>query len=144
MRLLFLLGGTWQPPFTFDVQANAATSASIDHRLRELVSSLSPVKVPSRERTEHLAFLVRWYFSSWRDGAWIAFDANYYSGGRTTVNGVEQNDELGNSRLGLTFSYPWDRQHSIKLYWSEGISVRYGEDFTVVGAAWQYRWGGGL
>ena len=85
----------------------------------------------------HLIYLLR-------GGAWIAFDANYYSGGRSTVNGVQQNDELGNSRLGLTFSYPWDRQHSVKLYWSEGISVRYGEDFTVVGAAWQYRWGGGL
>lgn len=85
----------------------------------------------------HLIYLLR-------AGAWIAFDANYYSGGRTTVNGVQQNDELGNSRLGLTFSYPWDRQHSIKLYVSEGISVRYGEDFNVVGLAWQYRWGGGL
>ncbi|HET9734760.1 MAG TPA: transporter [Burkholderiales bacterium] len=79
-----------------------------------------------------------------RGGSWIALDANYYSGGRTTVDGVEQNDELGNSRLGLTYSHPWDRQHSLKLYVSEGISVRYGSDFTIVGLAWQYRWGGGL
>lgn len=85
----------------------------------------------------HLIYLLR-------GGAWVAFDANYYSGGRTTLNGIRQNDELGNSRLGLTFSYPWDRQHSIKLYVSEGVSVRYGEDFTTVGLAWQYRWGGGL
>ena len=85
----------------------------------------------------HLIYLLR-------GGAWIALDANYYSGGRTTVNGVGQNDELGNSRLGLTYSYPWDRQNSLKLYVSEGISVRYGEDFSVVGLAWQYRWGGGL
>lgn len=77
-------------------------------------------------------------------GRWLAFDANYYSGGRTTVNGVRQNDELGNSRLGLTYSHPWDRRNSMKLYVSEGISVRYGEDFSVVGLAWQYRWGGGL
>jgi hypothetical protein len=79
-----------------------------------------------------------------RDNSWIAIDATYYSGGRSTVDGVAQNDELGNSRLGLTYSYPWDRQHSLKLYVSEGISVRYGEDFSVVGLAWQYRWGGGL
>jgi hypothetical protein len=85
----------------------------------------------------HLIYLLR-------AGAWIAFGANYYAGGRTTVNGVRQNDELGNSRLGLTFSYPWDRRHSVKLYVSEGVSVRYGEDFNVVGLAWQYRWGGGL
>ena len=77
-------------------------------------------------------------------GRWLAFDANYYSGGRTTLNGVRQNDELDNSRLGLTYSHPWDRQHSIKLYVSDGVSVRYGEDFTIAGLAWQYRWGGGL
>ena len=85
----------------------------------------------------HLIYLLR-------GGAWVALDANYYSGGRTTVNGVEQNDELGNSRVGLTFSYPWNRQHSIKLYVSEGVSVRFGEDFTTAGFAWQYRWIGGL
>lgn len=78
-----------------------------------------------------------------RGGSWIALDANYYSGGRTTVEHVAQNDELSNSRLGLTYSYPWNRQHSLKLYASEGISVRYGEDFSIVGLAWQYRWGGG-
>ena len=74
----------------------------------------------------------------------MSYNLLNYSGGRTTLNGVQQNDELGNSRLGLTFSYPWDRQHSIKLYVSEGVSVRFGEDFTTAGFAWQYRWIGGL
>jgi hypothetical protein len=26
-----------------------------------------------RERQEHVALLARWYYSSWRDGQWIAF-----------------------------------------------------------------------
>jgi hypothetical protein len=78
------------------------------------------------------------------NGVWVAANANYYYGGRTTVNGVPQNDELGNSRLGITLALPWDRQHSIKFYVSEGISVRAGSDFKTVGLAWQYRWGGGL
>jgi hypothetical protein len=77
-------------------------------------------------------------------GAWLALNANYYSGGRTTVNGVPQNDELGNSRLGATLALPWDRQHSIKFYASKGVSVRFGDDFNIYGVAWQYRWGGGL
>ena len=78
------------------------------------------------------------------NGVWLAANANYYYGGRTTVNGVQQNDELGNSRFGLTLALPWDRQHSIKFYVSEGISVRAGSDFKTAGLAWQYRWGGGL
>jgi hypothetical protein len=79
-----------------------------------------------------------------KGGAWLALNANYYTGGRTTVNGVAQNDELGNSRLGLTYAYPWDRLHSIKVYASSGVSVRFGDNFNIFGLAWQYRWGGGL
>ena len=79
-----------------------------------------------------------------KGGAWLALNANYYTGGRTTVNGVAQNDELGNSRLGLTYAYPWDRLHSIKVYASSGVAVRFGDNFNIFGLAWQYRWGGGL
>ena len=77
-------------------------------------------------------------------GSWLALNANYYTGGRTTVNGVQQNDELSNSRLGATFAWPLDRHHSIKLHASDGVSVRTGDDFTTLGVAWQYRWGAGL
>jgi len=77
-------------------------------------------------------------------GIWLALNANYYTGGRTTVDGVLQNDELGNSRFGVTLAVPWDRKHSLKLFANQGVSVRYGEDFKVFGVAWQYRWGGGL
>ena len=77
-------------------------------------------------------------------GTWMAVNGTYYTGGRTTLDGVKRNDELGNSRLGATLAMPLDRQNSIKLHASKGISVRYGEDFSTVGAAWQYRWGAGL
>ena len=77
-------------------------------------------------------------------GSWLALNANYYTGGRTTVNGVQQDDELSNSRLGATFAWPLDRHHSIKLHASDGISVRSGGDFTTFGVAWQYRWGAGI
>jgi hypothetical protein len=77
-------------------------------------------------------------------GGWLALNATYYAGGRSTVNGVEQNDEIGNSRLGATFAWPLDRNHSIKLHASDGISARVGSDFTTFGVAWQYRWGAGF
>lgn len=77
-------------------------------------------------------------------GTWLALNATYYEGGRTTVNGVKRNDELGNSRLGATLALPVDRRNSVKLHASEGVTVRHGEDFRTVGIAWQYRWGGGL
>jgi len=79
-----------------------------------------------------------------RGGAWLAFDANYYVGGRSSVNGVAQNDELGNSRFGVTLALPWDRLNSLKLNVNKGVLVRAGDDFTTFGLAWQHRWGGGL
>ena len=77
-------------------------------------------------------------------GIWFAFNATYYVGGRTTVNGVEKDDRLRNTRLGLTLALPVSQRNSVKLYASAGVSTRTGSDFNTYGAAWQYRWGGGL
>ncbi len=65
-------------------------------------------------------------------------------GGRTTIDGVRSNVELGNSRVGATLALPVDRQNSIKLHASTGVSTRTGTSFDIVGIAWQYRWGAGL
>ena len=75
-------------------------------------------------------------------GAWIALDATYYTGGRTMIDGVEGDDELDNWRYGLTAALPVSRRSSIKLYASDGVFTRVGEDFTLYGVAWQVRWGG--
>lgn len=69
--LWFLIAGAWQPPVPFSV-ALADQSASMDRRLKDIVSSIPPAKVSLRDRQEHLAILARWFYSSWRDGEWIA------------------------------------------------------------------------
>jgi hypothetical protein len=79
-----------------------------------------------------------------RSGIWVAMDGNYYSGGRTTIDGVQGDDLQRNSRIGVTVALPVSRHHSAKLYGSTGVSTRTGSDFEAVGIAWQYRWGGGL
>ena len=79
-----------------------------------------------------------------RSGIWAALDGTYYTGGRTTIDGVEGNDLQKNTRLGATVALPVNRHHSVKLYASTGVSTRTGSDFDAVGIAWQYRWGGGL
>ena len=59
--------------------------------------------------------------------------------------GVRAQDlEPGNSRAGATLALPVDRQNSIKLHASTGVSTRTGSDFNIGGIAWQHRWGGGL
>jgi hypothetical protein len=77
-------------------------------------------------------------------GIWVALDGTYYTGGRTTVDGVEGDDLQKNTRLGVTVALPVNRHTSVKLYGSTGVSTRTGSDFDAVGILLQYRWGGGL
>jgi len=77
-------------------------------------------------------------------GVWAAVSGTYDYGGRTTVNGVEKDDQQSNSRLGATLALPVNANNSIKLYASSGVATRIGNDYDLIGAAWQYRWGNGL
>jgi hypothetical protein len=75
---------------------------------------------------------------------WAALSATYFTGGRTTVDGVAKNDLQENWRTGFTLALPVNRYHSIKLYGSSGVSQRTGNNFDALGLVWQYRWGGGI
>jgi len=75
---------------------------------------------------------------------WAAVSATYYTGGRTTIDGIERNDLQENWRTGFTLALPVNRYHSIKLYGSTGVSQRTGNKYDALGLVWQYRWGAGL
>lgn len=75
---------------------------------------------------------------------WAAVSATYYTGGRTTIDGVSNADLQQNWRTGFTLTLPVNRLHSIKLFGSSGVSTRTGTNYDSLGIAWQYRWGGGL
>lgn len=81
---------------------------------------------------------------SFPNGVWMGLDGTFYDGGNTTVNGTVNDDRQSNSRLGLTLAWPVTTRNSLKFYGSIGATARAGGDFTTVGVAWQYRWGGGL
>jgi len=75
-----------------------------------------------------------------QSGVWVALDGTYFTGGRTTVDGVTNADRQSNSRVGLTVAIPVDRSNSIKGYASSGVSTRTGSSFDTIGIARQYRW----
>ena len=75
---------------------------------------------------------------TFRPKLWLAFDATYYDGGRTTIDDVLKDDRQSNSRYGLTLSVPLSRTQSLKFHWNDGASTRIGSDFTTYGIAWQY------
>jgi len=78
-----------------------------------------------------------------RPRLWVSLDANFWSGGRTSLNGVENPVTLQrNSRLGVTGSLPLTRHQSLKASYNHGTYVRFGGDFHNLSVAWQYSWFG--
>jgi len=81
---------------------------------------------------------------SFRKGIWLAVGVTYFTGGRSEVDGVVKNDLQQNWRGGFTFTMPINRNHSIKLFGSSGVSTRTGSDYDSLGIAWQHAWGKGF
>jgi hypothetical protein len=73
-------------------------------------------------------------------GRWLAADATYYRGGRSTVNGIVGPDLQANSRFGITLGFPLNRLQALKVSASTGVSTRTGTDFDTLSLIWQRRW----
>ncbi len=71
---------------------------------------------------------------------WAAIDGNYWFGGRTTVNGVTNDDEQSNSRVGLTVSTRVGPRHNLRIAYSRGAVTRIGGDFDSIGVSFSYSW----
>lgn len=84
---------------------------------------------------------VIYYF---QNTAWISADATYFTGGQKFVNGSAISGSQENWRFGSTFSYPINKQNSIRLTGSKGVYSNTNTSYDAVGVSWQFRWGGGL
>ncbi len=71
---------------------------------------------------------------------WLAVNANFYTGGRTTIDGTQNLDLQRNSRIGATFSSVLRRGHAIRLAVSRGAFTTIGADFTSIAVGYNYAW----
>ena len=71
---------------------------------------------------------------------WLAFDATWYRGGTTTIDGIPKADLQRNSRLGVLVSVPLGHRQAVKASYSAGATTRFGGDFKTFGLAWQMTW----
>jgi excinuclease UvrABC nuclease subunit len=85
----FVRNGNWQEPQRFSFEKDGRT-ISLDRKLRETFAAVTPRKLTVRERQEYLALLARWYYSSWRDGEWLAFESFDDIPYRKLVNAVSR------------------------------------------------------
>lgn len=78
---------------------------------------------------------------TFRPRLWAAFDANFYTGGRTSVDGSLNQDLQKNSRVGITVAVPLDPRQSLKFSYSRGAFTTIGADFHALAVGYQYLWG---
>jgi outer membrane putative beta-barrel porin/alpha-amylase len=71
---------------------------------------------------------------------WVAFDATFYTGGSSSVNGVYNDDRQSNARFGITTVVPAGKLSSLKFSASTGAVVRVGQDFSTYSIGWQHSW----
>lgn len=74
---------------------------------------------------------------------WISLDANFWHGGATSLNGVENSlTEQKSSRVGITASIPLTGHQSLKFSFADGAYISYGGNYKNISAGWQYGWVG--
>jgi hypothetical protein len=73
-------------------------------------------------------------------GMWLASDANYFSGGQSTIGGKQNLDLQRNSRMGATFSSAVGRRQAVRVSVSTGAYTTIGADFTSIAASYSYAW----
>jgi hypothetical protein len=71
---------------------------------------------------------------------WLAADANYFTGGQTTIGGRRNIDLQRNSRVGATFSAAIGRGHAIRVAANRGARTTIGADFTAIGIGYNFAW----
>ncbi len=72
---------------------------------------------------------------------WISLDGNFWFGGLTSLNGVDNlATRQTSSRIGVTASVPITKHQSVKVSYANGTYVRYGGNYQNVALAWQYSW----
>ena len=71
---------------------------------------------------------------------WLAADANYFTGGRTTIGGRQNVDLQRNSRVGATFSRALTRRSALRMSVSRGAYTTIGANFTSIAAGYNYAW----
>ena len=78
---------------------------------------------------------------TFQHGKYVALNGGLARGGETSLNGMEQNDDDRNWRLGATFSTPIFNNHqSVKAMINTGIETRAGQNYTALTVIYQYSW----
>lgn len=75
-----------------------------------------------------------------KPGVWISGSIGQTNSGITFINGVEQEKINTNTKYGLTFSHRIQKKNALKIAFTNGISNRYGFNYTSIILAYSFLW----
>ena len=75
-----------------------------------------------------------------KPGVWLAMSTGNTYGGKTEVNDVVNETTQKNSRYGFAFGYRINKNHGLKIAYSNGLTTRNGADFNTFALAYQFMW----
>ena len=90
VELWFVRQGHLLPRCRFSFEVREGKTVSLDRQLRETIAALEVPRRTVRELQENLALLARWFYSSWRDGEWLAFESFDEVPYRKLVNAISR------------------------------------------------------
>jgi hypothetical protein len=71
---------------------------------------------------------------------WVGADWTVYTGGRTQVDGYDNPDYQGNTRLGATWGVSLHPRHAIKIVYFRNVITRVGSDLRSIGVSYNFIW----
>lgn len=71
---------------------------------------------------------------------WVGMDWTVYTGGRTQVDGKDNADYQGNTRLGATWGWTLHPRHAIKVVYFRNVIARVGSDMRSIGVSYNFIW----
>lgn len=69
---------------------------------------------------------------------WVGFNTNWFFGGKTIIDGVSDDSQIDNWRVGGTFSTPVAKGQSVKLQYHVGAYTNNGLNYYALSLAYQY------
>jgi hypothetical protein len=99
------------------------------------------VPVPKPQTEQPIGALEGHLSRNFKFGTWASLDGNFWWGGVTSLSGIQNlaTKQTG-SRIGVTAAWRFAKHQSLKISYSDGTYIRFGGNYQVVQAAWQYSW----
>lgn len=73
-----------------------------------------------------------------KNGMWLGFNTTWFFGGQTIIDGVGEDSEVDNWRVGGTFSTPIAKGQSLRFQYHIGAYTNNGLNYYALTAAYQY------